>query len=139
MSLISSTPQRGDSATLELPAFNGKPRAWSIEDRVLVRRVKASTQFLRLPPGICYDANWYSQLRPYFDELLTEDYEGGWVYTISAIEFDEHRELLNRGHGQQFLVRLERWRREQRNGHQPSLFSAADTPSTVGLGERLGR
>ena len=139
MSLISSTPQRGDSATLELPAFNGKPRAWSIKDRVLVRRVRGSKQLLRHPPGICYDANWYSQLRPYFDELRTEDYEGGWVYTISAVEFDDHRELLNRGYGQQFLVQLEHWQREQRNGHQPSLLSAAEKPSPVRPGERLGR
>jgi hypothetical protein len=64
---------------------------WTLEGRVLRRKVKASKHVLRLPePSWCYDANVYSMLRPAIDALEVTDRESGLTYRVTAADFDQH-------------------------------------------------
>ena len=101
---------------------------WTLEGRVLRRKVKASKHVLRLPePSWCYDANVYSMLRPAVRALEVTDRESGLTYRVSAADFDEHAIKFDHGHGLQYRLPLTRWTASQREGSQMAF--ALEVPS----------
>ena len=108
-----------DMRTRRPARLNGKC-VWAAENGTLERTIVGSRHLLRQPPGIAFDAAEYERLRHQFNRIEVKDREKGLIYTLAASDFDAHREPIDRGHGRQYLVRLEHWKATQ-GEHQPPL------------------
>jgi hypothetical protein len=92
---------------------------WTLESRVLRRRIKASKHILRLPePSLCFDANVFEMLRPGFDRVEVSDRESGMTYEVTASIFDEHGVRCDLGHGLQLRLPLRLWSASRRENTQ---------------------
>jgi hypothetical protein len=112
--------------TSRVARFDGRV-AWVVDCRALRRTIDGSRHLLRCPPGIAFDATEYERLRGEFDRIEVKDRESGIIFRITASEFDARRELLDRGYGRQYYVRLEHWQTTQ-GGYQPPLPLAMAIP-----------
>jgi len=108
-----------------IPQRNGY--AWGVDRGRLERNIYGSRHLLRQPPAIAFDATEYERLRREFDRIEVKDRESGIIYRIAASDFDAERELLDRGYGLQYYVRLEYWQTTQ-GGYQPPLPLAMAIP-----------
>jgi hypothetical protein len=101
---------------------------WTLESRVLRRRIKASKHVLRLPePSLCFDADVYQMLRPAFDRVEVTDKESGMAYCVDASIFDEHATRCDFAHGLQLRLPLRLWTASRRVNTQ--LTFALGVPS----------
>lgn len=86
----------------------GERAVGAIENGVLSKRVRLANQ-LRKPPAWAMDSDHLDQLRDAGGDaiVLTADDASVWRATLE--DFDEHALTLDRGHGRQRALPLERW------------------------------
>lgn len=77
--------------------------------RTLIKRIVASKHMLQVPLAIAIDACLYDRWRQAFDTIRVEDKESGAVYWCSADHFDKWRITIDRGHGRQYALPLQKW------------------------------
>ena len=111
----STSPPHGPTpcaACESLPDFGGY---WVCRQRrVLLRRLSVGRgHLLRLPrPAIATDARLWRRVRPQVDWYVAAARDEGWLRWLSAADFDEQAERLDRGWGPQVAVELSKWRHQ---------------------------
>lgn len=100
-----------------------KQFGYTITSKVLFKRVRRSDHMLENPRGWGIQKTLYDKhiKRGDFDTLEIYDKETSTRYKVSAIWFERYRlrDPINRGHGEQYVLPLERWGEERQ--HQPQL------------------
>lgn len=77
--------------------------------RAFQKNVDGSKHFLRVPPSIALDADVHDDHAEQFDFLEITDRETGDVWTISRVDFDTYRTMIDRKFGRQYAVLFAYW------------------------------
>jgi hypothetical protein len=95
---------------------DGKGIGW-IEGITFYKPVRGSKHMLRYPPAWAIQADAYQQIIHRVSTIVILDDETDTAYRISTSDFERFKNKLDRGHGPQYYVELERWTTEEGSGH----------------------
>ena len=95
-----------------LPVRNAEGRfIGRIEGDTFIKEIYAR-HMLKKPPAICIDADPFDKLiRPICRAILVRDRESHVEYYTPMINFVTYKGEIERGHGRQYFMILERWQK----------------------------
>ena len=81
---------------------------------VFYKSVIGAKHRLRYPPAWAIQADVFDeQVKPFATEIVIWDKESDIKYRTSVKHFDEHKDILDRGYGEQYCLLLEDWEIER--------------------------
>ena len=96
--------------TVKVRDISGRRVVGTIANGVFYKAVKGSKHKLKFPPAWAIDSHAFDeQLFGKVTKIVIIDEETGQRFTISPLTFHLNKKTLNRGHGKQYFLELEKW------------------------------
>ena len=80
-----------------------------IDGGIFCKEVYGSIHMLRKPPAWAIDVEVWEWIKLKVTWIMVTDKETNDIFFTKVETFDKHKRLLDRGHGRQYYMILDRW------------------------------